>query len=85
MPQPIGSDDLPRQADVVVVGAGLAGLACARILAGCPLDVVVLEAADQTGGRVRTDRIDGFRVDRGFQLLGRPMAFPSPLEVPRAR
>lgn len=57
------------RADVVVVGAGLAGLRCAQVLAGAGRDVVVLEAADRVGGRIRTDRVDGFLVDRGFQLL----------------
>ncbi len=56
-------------ADVVVVGAGLAGLACARTLERAGLEVVVLEAGDALGGRVRTDVVDGFRCDRGFQLL----------------
>ncbi len=55
--------------DVVVVGAGLAGLACARRLAGRGLDVRVLEASDAVGGRVRTDHVDGFTLDRGFQVL----------------
>jgi phytoene dehydrogenase-like protein len=55
--------------DVVVVGAGLAGLRCAREVVRAGLGVVVLEAADAVGGRVRTDRVDGFRLDRGFQVL----------------
>jgi phytoene dehydrogenase-like protein len=55
--------------DVVVVGAGLAGLTCARELERGGLDVVVLEKSDAVGGRVRTDRVDGFRCDRGFQLI----------------
>lgn len=55
--------------DVVVVGAGLAGLRCAQALADAGREVVVLEAADVVGGRIRTDRIDGYLVDRGFQLL----------------
>lgn len=56
-------------ADVVVVGAGLAGLACALRLGEEGLSVTVLEAADAPGGRVRTDRVDGFLLDRGFQVL----------------
>src|SRR3954452_12307251 len=53
----------------VVVGAGLAGLACARRLAGSGVAVTVLEAGDAVGGRVRTDVVDGFRCAHGFQLL----------------
>lgn len=55
--------------DVIVVGAGLAGLQCARLLEQHGLDVAVLEASDGVGGRVRTDVVDGFRCDRGFQVL----------------
>ncbi|CAB4372138.1 MAG: FAD-dependent oxidoreductase [Actinobacteria bacterium] len=55
--------------DVVIVGAGLAGLACARTLTTAGLSVRVLEASDGVGGRVRSDVVDGFRLDRGFQLL----------------
>ena len=57
------------QLDVVIVGAGLAGLACARDLIAAGFKVVVLEGADAPGGRVRTDLVDGFRLDRGFQVL----------------
>jgi phytoene dehydrogenase-like protein len=56
-------------ADVVVVGAGLAGLRCAIRLTELGREVIVLEASDAVGGRVRTDLIDGFRCDRGFQVL----------------
>lgn len=55
--------------DVVVVGAGLAGLACALRLSTAGRDVVVVEATDGVGGRVRTDTVDGFRLDRGFQVF----------------
>lgn len=55
-------------ADAVVVGAGLAGLACARRLAAAGLEVEVHEAGDAVGGRVRTDVVDGMLLDRGFQV-----------------
>jgi len=55
--------------EVVVVGAGLAGLACAVHLHEAGHDVGVVEAGDAVGGRVRTDTVDGFLVDRGFQVL----------------
>jgi len=57
-----------EQVDVVVVGAGLAGLAAARRLTAAGRSVLVLEAADEVGGRVRTDEVDGFHLDRGFQV-----------------
>lgn len=60
---------------VVVVGAGLAGLACAHDLARAGQPVVVLEASDRVGGRVATDIVDGFRIDRGFQVLN--TAYPA--------
>ena len=55
--------------DAVVIGAGLAGLRCAGLLAAEGFDVIVVEAGDAVGGRQRTDLIDGFRLDRGFQVL----------------
>ncbi|WP_414938258.1 NAD(P)/FAD-dependent oxidoreductase [Amycolatopsis sp. cmx-11-51] len=55
--------------DVLVVGAGLAGLSAATRLHRSGVRVTVLEAADDVGGRVRTDELDGFRLDRGFQVL----------------
>ena len=58
-----------EETDVVVVGAGLAGLQCARMLHQAGRSVMVVEAADDVGGRIRTDEVDGFLVDRGFQLL----------------
>lgn len=57
------------RAEVVVVGAGLAGLACALDLTAVGRDVRLVEASDGVGGRVRTDAVDGFLLDRGFQVI----------------
>jgi len=54
---------------VVIVGAGLAGLRCARVLADAGVRSVVYEASDGVGGRARTDTFEGFKLDRGFQVL----------------
>lgn len=56
-------------ADVIVIGAGLAGLAAARHLLDGGLRVTVLEAAERIGGRMATDTADGFRLDTGPYLL----------------
>jgi glycine/D-amino acid oxidase-like deaminating enzyme len=55
--------------DVIVVGAGLAGLACSADLLNAGLSVRLLEASDAVGGRMRTDTVAGFRLDRGFQVF----------------
>jgi phytoene dehydrogenase-like protein len=55
--------------DVLIVGAGLAGLACARRLEQAGVAYQILEASDGVGGRIRTDLVDGFRLDRGFQVF----------------
>lgn len=60
---------VPASTDVVVVGAGLAGLVTARLLERAGLEVDILEASDGVGGRVRSDIVDGFILDRGFQVL----------------
>ncbi len=60
---------LPSSADVVIVGAGLAGLTAARVLEQHGISAVMLEASDGVGGRVRSDEIDGFILDRGFQVM----------------
>jgi hypothetical protein len=65
---------MSAQHDVIVVGAGLAGLACARRLVAGGRVPLVLERSDSIGGRVRTDTVDGFLLDHGFQVL--PVAYP---------
>lgn len=59
----------PSSADVVIVGAGLAGLVAAKVLEQHGVSPVLLEASDGVGGRVRSDNVDGFILDRGFQVL----------------
>ncbi len=54
---------------VLIVGAGLAGLSAAYTLASNGVRCLLLEASDGVGGRVRTDVVDGFLLDRGFQVL----------------
>jgi Flavin containing amine oxidoreductase len=54
---------------VIVVGAGVAGLRCAQVLEAHGVGVEIFERGDRVGGRIATDVVDGFRIDRGFQLL----------------
>ncbi|QEU94843.1 NAD(P)/FAD-dependent oxidoreductase [Streptomyces kanamyceticus] len=58
-----------HHADVVIVGAGAAGLSAAHRLTSAGVTTVVLEAAPYVGGRMSTEKIDGFRLDRIGQLL----------------
>lgn len=55
--------------DVCIIGAGLAGLACARHLHRHNVPFRLVDQANAVGGRVRTDVVDGFQLDRGFQVL----------------
>ncbi len=55
--------------DTIVIGAGLAGLAAARILQDNGREVLVVESSDRVGGRVTSDEVDGFILDRGFQVI----------------
>ena len=64
--------------DVLIVGAGLAGLCCARTLQRHGVSFEILESSDGIGGRVRTDCLDGYLLDRGFQVL--LTAYPEALE-----
>ncbi|MCY7347417.1 MAG: FAD-dependent oxidoreductase, partial [Pyrinomonadaceae bacterium] len=54
---------------IVIIGAGIAGLTCAKYLKDKGIEALVLEGSDGVGGRVRTDNVEGFKLDRGFQVL----------------
>lgn len=58
-----------QHCDVCIVGGGLAGLCCALRLHRAGRDPLLLEATDRIGGRIKTDRVDGFLLDRGFQVF----------------
>lgn len=54
---------------VVIIGGGISGLICARTLHRSGVSFQLFESGDQVGGRVRTDLLNGFKLDRGFQVL----------------
>jgi phytoene dehydrogenase-like protein len=58
-----------QESQVIIVGAGLAGLTCALYLKKRNIPFVILESSDAPGGRILTDRLDGFLLDRGFQVF----------------
>lgn len=53
----------------IIVGAGISGLAAAKELADAAIPVTILEADSDIGGRIRTDEVNGFVLDRGFQVF----------------
>ena len=55
--------------DAIIVGGGIAGLCCAKELHSRKKSFVLLEASDRVGGRIATDEVDGFKLDRGFQVF----------------
>lgn len=59
---------MSEQLDVAIIGAGLAGLSCAKELKRNKVNFHIFEASESVGGRIKTDNIDGFLLDRGFQL-----------------
>jgi len=58
-----------ESSDVLIIGAGISGLTAAKLLQQAGRSVKIIEADDDIGGRVRTDHINGFQLDRGFQVL----------------
>ncbi len=54
---------------ITIIGAGIAGLTCAKYLKDKGIEALLLEASDGVGGRVRTDEVGGFKLDRGFQVF----------------
>ncbi len=63
------SPPILEQPRFVIVGGGVAGLIAAQTLEAAGHAPVLLEAGDAVGGRLRTDEVEGFRLDRGFQVL----------------
>lgn len=55
--------------EVIIIGAGVSGLTCAKYLNDYGIEPLVLEASEGVGGRVCTDQFEGFLLDRGFQIL----------------
>lgn len=78
-PDSVQRVSVPIDCEVLVVGAGLAGLACAVTLHDAGVPVGVVEAEPEVGGRVRSRVVDGFVIDRGFQLLN--PAYPAAPEL----
>jgi len=60
---------MKKDAEVIIIGAGIAGLTAAKLLKAAGRSVLVLEASDGVGGRVRTDEVDGYLLDLGFQVF----------------
>ena len=65
--------------DTLIIGGGIAGLTCAKQLSKAGYKVLVLEANDRVGGRIRTDVIDGFKLDHGFQVF--LTAYPAAAQI----
>jgi phytoene dehydrogenase-like protein len=54
---------------VHIIGSGISGLRCAEIVLDSGLDVKIYEKSERIGGRMKTDIVDGFLLDRGFHVM----------------
>ena len=54
---------------VLIVGAGLSGLACASVLDKASIPFLIIDKSEEIGGRIKTYDYDGYRLDAGFQVL----------------
>jgi phytoene dehydrogenase-like protein len=54
---------------IYIIGAGISGLIAAKTLEQSGYRPIILEASDKVGGRVKTDIVNGYQLDRGFQVL----------------
>ncbi len=58
-----------KEYKIHIIGAGISGLIAARVLEDSGFNPVIIEATDRAGGRVKTDILNGFQLDHGFQVL----------------
>ena len=63
------NDQIEETHEIIIIGSGMAGLSCAHHIHEQGRKFLLLDASDRVGGRVATDLVDGFRLDRGFQVL----------------
>ena len=58
-----------KSPSIHIIGGGISGLIAARVLEEHGLSGTIIEATDRLGGRVKTDVVDGYSLDHGFQVL----------------
>ncbi|NQZ79301.1 MAG: NAD(P)/FAD-dependent oxidoreductase, partial [Ekhidna sp.] len=58
-----------QDASILIIGAGVSGLIAAQKLESYGYSPTVIEASDRVGGRVKTDVVNGYQLDHGFQVL----------------
>ena len=58
-----------QEPKICIIGAGVSGLIAAQTLENEGFSPIIIEATDSVGGRVKTDIVDGYQLDHGFQVL----------------